>query len=158
MKRAIDSLKIYCPNRSKGCDKITTLGECNKHLEKCLFVEVCIMHTCTKKCGERMLRKELQDHEDNKCPNRRVQCQYKYYCTLEGMHKEPKVINKIMCRFSYFLSQQLWAWENTVQELSRSPEGVLSKVSLLWIKLGVQKWFHENIYLAAHQTQSTIWS
>ncbi len=81
MKRVIDSLKIYCPNRSKGCDKITTLGECNQHLEKCLFVEV----SCTKKCGERMLRKELQDHEDNKCPNRRVQCQY---CTLEGMHKE----------------------------------------------------------------------
>ncbi len=81
MKRAIDSLKIYCPNHSKGCDKITTLGECNQHLEKCLFVEV----SCTKKCGERMLRKELQDHEDNKCPNHRVQCQY---CTLEGMHKE----------------------------------------------------------------------
>ncbi len=81
MKRVIDSLKIYCPNRSKGCDKITTLGECNQHLEKCLFVEV----SCTKKCGERMLRKELQDHEDNKCPNCRVQCQY---CTLEGMHKE----------------------------------------------------------------------
>ncbi len=80
-KRAIDSLKIYCPNRSKGCDKITTLGECNQHLEKCLFVEV----SCTKKCGERILRKELQDHEDNKCPNRRVQCQY---CTLEGMHKK----------------------------------------------------------------------
>ncbi len=81
MKRAIDSLKIYCPNRSKGCDKITTLGECNQHIEKCLFVEV----SCTKKCGERMLQKELQDHEDNKCPNRRVQCQY---CTLEGLHKE----------------------------------------------------------------------
>ncbi len=81
MKRAIDSLKIYCPNRSKGCDKITTLGECNQHLKKCLFVEV----SCTKKCGERMLRKKLQDHEDNKCPNRRVQCQY---CTLEGIHKE----------------------------------------------------------------------
>ena len=81
MKRAIDSLNIYCPHHSKGCDEITTLGECNQHLEKCLFVEV----SCTKKCGERMLRKELQDHEDNKCPNRRVQCQY---CTLEGMHKE----------------------------------------------------------------------
>ncbi len=81
MKRAIDGLNIYCPNRSKGCDKITTLGECNQHVEKCLFVEV----SCTKKCGERMLRKELQDHEDNKCRNRRVQCQY---CTLEGMHKE----------------------------------------------------------------------
>ena len=81
MKRAIDSLKIYCPNRSKGCDKITTLSACNQHLEKCLFVEV----SCTKKCGEIMLRKELQDHEDNKCPNRLVQCQY---CNTEGMHKE----------------------------------------------------------------------
>ncbi len=60
MKRTINSLKIYCPNRSKGCDIITTLGECNQHLEKCLFVEV----SCTKKCGERMLQKELQDHED----------------------------------------------------------------------------------------------
>ena len=81
MKRAIDSLKIYCPNRSKGCDKITTLGECNQHLEKCLFVEV----SCTKKCGERMLRKDLKVHEIKKCPNRRVQCQY---CNTEGMHKE----------------------------------------------------------------------
>ncbi len=80
MKRAIDNLKIYCPNRSKGCDKITTLGECNQHFEKCLFVEV----SCTKKCGEIMLQKELQDHENNKCPNRLVQCQY---CNTEGMHK-----------------------------------------------------------------------
>ncbi len=81
MKRAIDSLKVYCPNRSKGCDKITALGECNQHLEKCLFVEV----SCTKKCRESMIRKELQDHEDNRCPNRLVQCQY---CNTEGMHKE----------------------------------------------------------------------
>ncbi len=81
MKRAIDSSKIYCLNRSKGCDKIITLSECNQHLEKCLFVEV----SCTKKCGERMLQKELQDHEDNKCPNRLVLCQY---CKTEVMHKE----------------------------------------------------------------------
>ncbi len=81
MKRHVDSLKMYCPNRSKGCDKITAVGECNQHLKKCLFVEV----SCTKKCGERMLRKELQDHEDNKCPNRLVQCQY---CNTEGEHKE----------------------------------------------------------------------
>ncbi len=81
MKRAIDSLKIYCPNRSKGRDKFTTLGERNQHLEKCLFVKV----KCSENCGERMLRKELQDHEDNKCPNRRARCQY---CSKEGMHKE----------------------------------------------------------------------
>ncbi len=81
MKRVIDSLKIYCPNRSKGCEKITTQGECNRHIEKCLFVVV----SCTKKCGEKMLRKDLQDHEENKCPNRRVPCQY---CNRDVMHKE----------------------------------------------------------------------
>ena len=81
MKRKVHSLKIYCLNRSKGCDKITTLGECNQHLEKCLFVEV----SCTKICGERMLRKELEDHEDNKCPNRLVLCQY---CNAKGMYRE----------------------------------------------------------------------
>ena len=98
MKRAIDSLKIYCPNRSKGYDKITTLGECNQHLEKCFFVEV----TCTKKCEERMLRKELQDHEDNKCPNRLVQCQY---CKTEGMHKEIIANSHLdKCTFSQFLA------------------------------------------------------
>ncbi len=80
MKRAIDSLKIYCPNRSKGCDKIITLGERNQHSKKCLFVEI----SCTKKCGERMLRKELQDHED-RCPNRLVLCKY---CNTKGMYKE----------------------------------------------------------------------
>ncbi len=83
---AIDGFKIYCPNRSKGCDNITTI---NKHLEKCLFVEV----SCTKKCGERMLRQELQDHEDNKCPNRLVQCQY---CSTEGMHKEITHLDKCL--------------------------------------------------------------
>ncbi len=75
------SLNIYCPNRSKGCNKTTTLGECNQHLENCLFVEV----SCTNDCGERMLRKELQDHEDNNCPNRLVLCQY---CEREGMQKD----------------------------------------------------------------------
>ncbi|XP_064390044.1 TNF receptor-associated factor 5-like [Halichondria panicea] len=81
MKRAVDSLKVYCPNRSKGCDKVTTLSACNQHLEKCLFVEA----SCTNECEEKILRKELQDHEDNKCPNRRVRCQY---CNIKGMHKE----------------------------------------------------------------------
>ena len=80
MKQAIDSLNIYCPNRSKGCDKIPTLSVCNQHLEKCLFVEA----SCTMKCGEKMLRKDLLDHKD-KCRNRLVQCQY---CNTEGMHKE----------------------------------------------------------------------
>ena len=81
MKRAIDSLKIYCPHRSKGCDEITTLGECNQHLEKCGFEEV----ECSEKCGEKMLQKELQDHQSNQCSHRQVNCQY---CQSKGMYKD----------------------------------------------------------------------
>ncbi len=35
MKRAIDGLKIYCPNRSKGCDKITTLQSTSREMLVC---------------------------------------------------------------------------------------------------------------------------
>ncbi len=65
MKRIIDSSKIYCLNRSKGCGKISTVGECSTHLETCLFVEV----PCTNNCGARMTRKELQTTQPTNAPN-----------------------------------------------------------------------------------------
>ncbi len=117
MKRVINSLKVYCPNRSKGYDKITTLGECNQHLEKCLFVEV----SCTKKCGERMLRKELQDHEDNKCPNRLVRCQY---CYTTGVYKEITAKNHLDKCLSFPISCPNDCGHEKVQR--RSPEVVPS--------------------------------
>ncbi len=81
-KRAINSLKIYCPNRSKDCDKITILGECNQHLKKCLFVEV----SCTKNCGERMLQKELPRSRGQQVP--KPSSTMSALHTIEGMHKE----------------------------------------------------------------------
>ncbi len=80
-KRQIDSLKIYCPNRSKGCKDTMTYSDRNTHLEKCLFVE----EKCCEKCGEKILRKELEDHQQNKCPNRQVNCRH---CQSKGMYKD----------------------------------------------------------------------
>ncbi len=81
MKRNVNKLKIYCPNQSKGCEHITTLGECEKHLEtKCVFEDV----SCTLKCGERMPRQELGNHENNQCSHRHVTCSY---CETIVMHK-----------------------------------------------------------------------
>ncbi len=71
-KRQIKALKTYCPNRSKGCVKISTVGECSTHLETCLFVEV----PCTNKCGTKMKQKELQNHTANECLKRTVKCNY----------------------------------------------------------------------------------
>ena len=86
MKRNVNKLKIYCPNQSKGCEHITTLGECEKHIEtKCVFEDV----SCTLKCGERMPRQELRNHESNQCSHRYVTCSYcetiNYYIVL---HKD----------------------------------------------------------------------
>ncbi len=57
-------------------DKVQEDHQC----EKCLFMEV----SCAKKCGERMLQKNLQDHENTKCPNRQVKCQH---CRSKGRYK-----------------------------------------------------------------------
>ncbi len=81
MKRIIDGLRIFCPNRSKGCDKISNKNECSAHLKTCLFVEV----PCTNDCGLKMLRKEIENHIARKCPKRKVKCQY---CKEESFYKE----------------------------------------------------------------------
>ncbi len=82
MKRNVNRLKIYCPNRSKGCEQITTVGECEQHLERnCVLEDV----SCTLKCGERMPRQELQNHGSNQCSHRHVTCSY---CETIVMHKD----------------------------------------------------------------------
>ncbi len=58
MKRIINGSKIYCPNRSNGCEKIITVGECSTHLETCLFVEV----SCTNDCGKSNTERTTASH------------------------------------------------------------------------------------------------
>ena len=72
MKRMIDNCRIYCSNRSKGCEAISILSERYVHREACLFVEV----PCTNGCGVSILKKELQNHKAKQCPRRNLTCQY----------------------------------------------------------------------------------
>ena len=81
LKRKISNLKIYCPNRTKGCSQQLSLGTLDSHLATCSFVNI----SCSNKCGKALLRKDLQEHCQFICPNRKVKCQY---CAVSGIHIE----------------------------------------------------------------------
>ncbi len=74
MKREIIELEIYCQNREKGCESTSTIQQINEHIKQCDFEQVrCV-------CASSFLRKELENHRQNHCPDRQVKCQYCQVC------------------------------------------------------------------------------
>ena len=69
-------LKIRCTNRREGCGWVGELGGLKSHLDSdkgCDFAEV----ACTNKgCGERVSRKDLQIHLQEKCYYRPYECEH----------------------------------------------------------------------------------
>ena len=72
LKRKINALQVYCPFKNQGCKEITTVGEVKTHKDVCGFAQV----LCNQGCGSTVLRKNLLQHCDKKCPKRKVTCQY----------------------------------------------------------------------------------
>ena len=78
--RRVKNLTITCPNTP--CTWIGSLHEVDKHRNTstgCVYQE----DKCTR-CGERMLRKELREHLESRCPLRPYRCQF---CKTQGNHK-----------------------------------------------------------------------
>ena len=76
LQREINSLKIYCVNRSLGCRWIGELSAFTHHLDSerdgCGFVEV----ECALKCGVKTQRGQLIKHLHYDCPQRPYECGY----------------------------------------------------------------------------------
>ena len=74
--RKVNELMICCTNHREGCGWEGELGELKSHLDSdkgCGYVEV----TCTNKgCGERVSRKDLQTHLQEKCYYRPYVCEH----------------------------------------------------------------------------------
>ena len=92
VKKTVNSLKCSCPLLERGCEWLGTLKDCEEHLETCGYVR----DQCTLACGTVLHRNELRAHEQEKCPNRKVECehciQYFTFCDLTTHHKEcPKM-------------------------------------------------------------------
>ena len=71
IKRYISGLTVYCSHYDLGCDWRGSLRDIHVHLcDVCQFTIV----KCKHACSEKVQRRNLQDHERNKCPMITVIC------------------------------------------------------------------------------------
>ena len=69
LKRKIDDLEVYCPNKADGCELIIRIGWLKNHTEnECGFARI----LCTQGCGKLSLRKDLTQHCSNECMKRKM--------------------------------------------------------------------------------------
>jgi len=90
-QRQLNQLQVYCPRRSVQdsrfrCEWVGELGSVEEHLAidqlegECQYVEVkCHL------CGQPYLRKLLNKHIKNSCPNRSTSCQY---CDFQSTYED----------------------------------------------------------------------
>ena len=79
VKREVNALMICCRWRQLGCDWEGELGQLEEHLHPgvgsrgkgCGYVII----ECVYKCGERLERRMIQDHELDACPRRPIEVQ-----------------------------------------------------------------------------------
>ena len=85
-KRNVLSLKVRCPHKEVGCEWEGELGSLEEHTNrseegKCRYVEV----NCPYSCGERVQRRNLEEHKSQHCPLRSFTCQY---CNHKATYQE----------------------------------------------------------------------
>ena len=86
-RRKVMSLKVRCPHKAEGCEWEGELGSLEQHLStnscegECGYVDV----DCPYACGERVQRRDLEEHKSQHCPLRPFTCQY---CNHEANHQE----------------------------------------------------------------------
>ncbi|KAI9826078.1 MAG: hypothetical protein M1832_000527 [Thelocarpon impressellum] len=99
-----DDLRVKCPNSDGGCDTITTRGCVQAHVDKyCGYAEVdCPEEQCASRmqrreategcphklvacedCREMVVQRDLQEHRENECQNRWLECSN---CDREILH------------------------------------------------------------------------
>uniref|UniRef100_A0A1X7ST54 TRAF-type domain-containing protein n=1 Tax=Amphimedon queenslandica TaxID=400682 RepID=A0A1X7ST54_AMPQE len=84
-QRAVNSLKVYCSNKGKGCNWTGEVKQLLNHLSldngDCQHQA----YDCKYKCGQKFFRSCLVDHQISGCIKRPIICQFckKYSSTYE---------------------------------------------------------------------------
>ena len=82
---------MKCDNVERGCEKEETLGTLEEHVAVCQFTPV----PCPKQCKiVLLLRKDLDNHINNECPNRDCECEY---CGENGTYANITQIHSAVC-------------------------------------------------------------
>ena len=69
-ERQIKSLKMSCENEEKGCDWQGELFDLETHTKECPYALI----SCSKQCGEQVMREDLESHLLNNCQLREHRC------------------------------------------------------------------------------------
>ena len=95
-KREIKSLRVKCNNIERNCQWEGTVGTLEAHVDTCSFALV----PCTNKCKDHnddiihFMRKSLNKHLKNDCPNRDHKCEY---CGEKGTYAHITQIHDKIC-------------------------------------------------------------
>ena len=97
VKRKVFSLKVRCPHKADGCEWEGELGSLQQHLStnsfagECRYVDV----DCPYACGERVQRRNMEEHESQRCPLRPFTCQY---CNNKATHLKITKVHWPVCK------------------------------------------------------------
>ena len=90
LRREVDSLQIFCPHKSKGCEWTGEVSSLKQHFESmsgCGFVEL----DCPNKCKiAKLKRNTIDNHLKNECENRPSRCQFCGYTDVFKSFKGDK--------------------------------------------------------------------
>ena len=95
-KREIKALKVKCDNLKRNCQWEGTVGTLEPHVTTCSFTLV----PCTNKCKDHnddiihFMRKFLNKHMKNDCPNRDHKCEY---CGEKGTYAHITQVHDKVC-------------------------------------------------------------
>ena len=83
---------MKCDNVERGCEWEGTVGTLEEHIAVCQFTPV----PCPKQCEDTilLLRKDLDHHINNECPNRDCECEY---CGEKGTYANITQIHYAVC-------------------------------------------------------------
>ena len=85
-EQEIKALKVKCNNDENGCGWIGELQSLDNHLTTCGYALLRCTNKCTNKTEEvYVLRRDMDNHLKNMCPNRQYQCPH---CKDTGRHYE----------------------------------------------------------------------
>ena len=95
-KKNVLTLKVRCPHKAEGCEWEGELGSLEQHLNtnssagECRYVDV----DCPYACGERVQRRNVEEHKSQHCPLRPFTCQY---CNHEATHQKVTIEHWPVC-------------------------------------------------------------
>lgn len=72
LKRKISLLDVHCPQWEDGCGWVGRIKSIGDHDKICGYVRI----LCSVGCHQQLMRKDLREHEQRTCPERKVICEY----------------------------------------------------------------------------------